>query len=72
MKRMQTFYKLNKNILEVWTNGSNIMGQFYISKEELPIVEKLLNRDKKSAILNMKHKSNIIKQLCFDIIENNG
>ena len=72
MERIQPYYKLNlkKKVLEVW-HGSAI--SFYgLLDEDIPIVEKLLQRDFKTAILYRRSNNDGISSMCDDIIVQRG
>jgi hypothetical protein len=77
MDRMQPYYKLHRKrkVLEVW--GSNNRGVFHpavydINEDQIPIIEKLIVRDKMTALLYRKSDIKFIADMCYDIIENNG
>ena len=72
MERIQPYFKLNlkKKVLEVW-HGSAI--SFYgLLDEDIPIVEKLLQRDFKTAILFRRHSNEAISEMALDILERRG
>lgn len=72
MERIQPFFKLNKRkcLLECW-RGS-YPSFYYLNDDEIPIVEKLLDRDLMSALLYRTSKNKGISELCNDIIEQRG
>ena len=72
MERVQPYFRLNrkKKVLEVW-HGSSI--SFYgLLDEDIPIVEKLLQRDFKTAILYRRSNNDGIASMCDDIIVQRG
>lgn len=57
------------------TDPTNIMyfvKSYHINESELPIVEKLMQRDFKTAILNRRHDNAGIELLANDIITQRG
>ncbi|MFW6121274.1 MAG: hypothetical protein ACOC80_10320 [Petrotogales bacterium] len=78
MKRIRPYFKLNKKNkqLEVWGQPNRNMMRFpttySLTDEDIPIVEKLLQRDFKTAILFKNSSNDGISQLCWDILEQKG
>ena len=73
MERMQPFFRLNKKkmVLEV-QEGKFKWWTYSLKEEELSIVEKLMQRDFKTAILNRHHDSKGIELLANDILTQKG
>ena len=73
MERMQPFFRLNKKkmVLEV-QEGKFKWWTYSLKEEELSIVEKLMQRDFKTAILNRHHDNEGIETLANDILTQKG
>jgi hypothetical protein len=78
MKRIQPYFKFHKKkqILEVWSEPNQNLRVYpliyILTEEEIPIVEKLIQRDFKTAILYRKSENKGIEILANDIIEQRG
>jgi len=78
MERIQPFYKLNTHskTLEVWNtidrNRMSFPKSYLLTEEDIPIVEKLIERDLKTAILYRRSKKEFIVNMCNDILEQKG
>jgi len=73
MERMQPFFHFNKKkkYLEV-QKGNFGRSAYFLNDEEIPIVEKLMQRDFKTAILNRRHENQGIEILANDILTQKG
>jgi len=79
MERIQPYYKLNRKRkeIEVWDGQPNRNMRVYpktysLDDEEIGIVERLLQRDFKSAILFRRHSNEVISEMALDILERRG
>ena len=78
MERVQPYFKLNKrrSELEVWGQPNRNMRvyprSYSLTDEDIPIVEKLIQRDFKTAILYRRSNNEGIAKMCDDIIEQKG
>jgi len=72
---MQPFFQLLKKKRELRVDGMKGLGPFAsysLTEEELPIVEKLMTRDFKTAILHRHHDNKGIELLANDILTQRG
>ena len=73
MERTQPFFRLNKKKMVLEVQEEKFKWWTYpLKEEELPIVEKLMQRDFKTAILNRHHDNEGIELLANDIITQRG
>ena len=77
MERIQPYYRLNKKqkyieITPATGGGRYFLRRIAIDDEEVPILEKLMARDFKTAILYRRSEKKFIVDMCNDIIEHKG
>jgi len=55
--------------IERWSSAMSLPAEFPIDNEDVMAVEMLLKGDKTTALLYRKHKHNVIKELCYRILD---
>lgn len=74
MERMQPYFRLNKKMkfLEMSPSSTKFIHRFPLTDEEVAVVEKLIQRDFKTAILYRLSENEGISTLANDIITQRG
>lgn len=74
MERIQPYFKLNKRKkeLEIWVPKARLPKIYSLEDEDIENVERLIQRDFKTAILYRRSNNEGIAELAIDIIEQRG